>query len=141
MGIESLRVRALLGLGAITMIAAPALTQVRGAPTVLAKLEPGQWQLRDLDSPRAPPRSVCLANPEALIQIEHPGAPCSRLVLSNDVRHVEVHSTCPSNGFGRTTVRFETSRLAKIDTQGIIGNAPFALRAEARRVGTCPQSR
>ena len=60
-----------------------------------------------------------------------------RVVLSNDVKGATVHYTCPANGFGRTSVRVETPRLAKIDTQGIMGNAPFAYRAEARKVGAC----
>ena len=134
-------VRALLALGAIAVLSAPALTQGRPGLSAVSKLESGLWQLRDLDNPGASPRSMCVADPNALIQIEHPGAPCAQLTLKNDMRQAEVHYTCPSNGFGRTLVRVETSRLAKIDTQGIIGNAPFALRAEARRVGPCAQGR
>jgi hypothetical protein len=138
--------RTLLALGAVTVLAGfapagPARPQAATGLIALAQLEPGQWQLRDLDAPRAAPRSLCVADPNALIQIEHPGAPCTRLVLANGAREGTIHYTCPSNGFGRTSVRVETTRLAKIDTQGIIGNAPFQLRAEARRTGSCAQSR
>jgi hypothetical protein len=48
-----------------------------------------------------------------------------------------VHYSCPGSGWGRTTVRVETPRLARVETQGIAGKAPFAFTAEARRVGAC----
>ena len=125
--------RAVIALGAITML--PAATQ---APlSALSKLEPGMWQLRDLDDSRAAPQSICVADPGVLMQVQHRSSPCSRTVLANDVRGATVHYTCPANGFGRTSLTVETPRLAKIDTQGIYGNAPFGLRAEARRVGDC----
>lgn len=138
-GVSGVLGRGAIALGAICLLSAPALTQGQAGLTALALLEPGQWQLRDLDNPRAPARNLCVPDPNSLIQVEHPGAPCSRLVLADAARQATVHYTCPSNGFGRTSLRVETPRLAKIDTQGIIGNAPFALRAEARRVGPCAQ--
>lgn len=122
---------------ALALAAAPTPAQGPGKLTALARLEPGLWQIRDLADRSAAPKSLCVADPDILTQVEHRSAPCSRLVLSNDERSATVHYTCPAHGFGRTSVRVESSRLAKIDTQGIIDNAPFAYRAEARRVGAC----
>lgn len=124
-------------LGAVasgTLVAAP-----RGAGlSALARLEPGLWQLRKMDGGEAEMPPVCLGDPGVLLQVQHRSSPCSRLVIDNGPRAATVHYTCPANGFGRTSVRVETPRLAKIDTQGIMDNAPFAFRAEARRVGACP---
>jgi hypothetical protein len=129
--------RAAFALGMIALLPSPAVTQGREKLTALARLEPGLWQIRDLGEPKARPQSICVADPSILTQVQHRNSPCSRVVLSNDAAGATVHYTCPAHGFGRTSVRVETSRLAKIDTQGIIDNAPFAYRAEARRVGTC----
>jgi hypothetical protein len=135
-------VRARLAIAAIvfgavasgTLGAAP-----RGAGlSALARLEPGLWQLRKTDGGESEIPSICLGDPGALLQLQHRSSPCSRLVIDNGPRAATVRYTCPANGFGRTSVRVETPRLAKIDTQGIIDNAPFAFRAEARRVGACP---
>ena len=128
--------RALLALGTIALLGSPAAAQKGAGLTAIAKLEPGLWQLRVLDTSEQP-RSICVADPGMLMQVQHRNSPCARVVLSNDVKGATVHYTCPANGFGRTSVRVETPRLAKIDTQGIMGNAPFAYRAEARKVGAC----
>ena len=122
------------------LAATPALTQGGKKLSALARLEPGLWQLRDLEDDRARPQSICVADPSILMQVQHRNSPCSRLVIDNDANTATVHYTCPAGGFGRTTLRAETPRLAKIDTQGISGNAPFAYRAEARRVGSCGAS-
>ena len=121
----------------LTAVAAPAFTQAAGKLSALARLEPGLWQLRNLEDNRVQPQSICVADPAMLMQVQHRNSPCSRLVIENDAKGATVHYTCPAGGFGRTSLRVETPRLAKIDTQGISGNAPFAYRAEARRVGSC----
>ena len=132
--------RAAIALGAIALVTAPALTQDRGRLAALAKLEPGLWQFRDLDDSGARHPPICIADPAMLMQLQHRNSPCTRLVISNDEKGVTVHYTCPASGFGRTSLRIETPRLAQIDTQGISGNAPFAYRIEARRTGPCPSS-
>lgn len=129
--------RALIALGAVLLVSPAASAPQPGKLGALARLEPGRWQLRDLDNVRAAPQSICVADPTVLIQLRHRGAPCSRLVLSQNAETATVQYTCPANGFGRTSLRLETPRLAQIDTQGIADNAPFAYRAEARRVGSC----
>lgn len=123
-----------LGAAIILIAAAP---QGGARLAALALLQPGQWELRDLDNREAAPRMMCVSDPNALIQMRHQGAPCSRLVIANEQAGATVHYTCPAGGFGRTSLRVETPRLATIDSQGIAENAPFAFRYEARRVGAC----
>ena len=125
-----------MALCAMAMLAMPAPAQ-EAKLTALSRLEPGLWQIRQLANRSAPAKSICVADPAMLTQVEHRNSPCSRLVIANEAESATVHYTCPAHGFGRTSVRVETSRLAKIDTQGIVDNAPFAYRAEARRVGAC----
>ena len=103
----------------------------------LAQLDTGLWQIRELGNNSAVARTLCIGDPSVLLQLEHRQASCSRLVVTDNPQILTVHYTCPANGFGRTSVRVETPGLAKIDTQGIAGNTPFAYRAEARRLGPC----
>ena len=126
--------------GAGVLIAAASPAKPGGPPAALARLEPGLWQLREVGGRNAAPISMCVADPAMLMQVQHRQAPCSRMVISGNATNVVVHYTCPANGFGRTALRYETPRLAKIDTQGIIDNIPFAFRAEARRLGPCPKA-
>jgi hypothetical protein len=129
--------RAFVAFAAIVLVAAPAVPQTRGRLAALSHLEPGLWQLRDLDDARAAHQAICIGDPAILMQVQHRNAPCSRLVIANDPQGATVHYTCPASGFGRTSLRVETPRLARIETQGISDNAPFAYRLEARRTGSC----
>jgi hypothetical protein len=132
--------RSLAAVLAAMIVAGPGLTQAAGKLSALARLEPGLWQLRNLDD-RRPLESICIGDPNLLMQIQHRNSPCSRLVISNDARGATVQYTCPAHGFGRTSIRVETPRLAQIDTQGIVENTPFGYRAEARRIGPCAPGR
>jgi hypothetical protein len=132
--------RAAIAAGAIALATAPGLGEQIGRLAALSKLEHGFWQLRDLDTGQTLP-PICVADPAMLMQLQHRNSPCSRLVISSDAQSATVHYTCPANGFGRTSLRVETPRLAQIDTQGISGNAPFAYRVEARRIGPCASGR
>jgi hypothetical protein len=107
--------------------------------TALGSLEPGLWQLRELDGDGAP-QSLCAGDLAALMRTEHPNAPCTSTVIADEPKSATIHYSCAAQGFGRTSLRVETSKLAKIDTQGIAGNVPFAHRLLARHVGACPQS-
>ncbi len=132
------RRRAAVALGAILFASAAAAAVGAGqAVSAISKLEPGLWQLRDLDNTRAAQQSICVADPNLLLQLRHPRAACSRLVVADEPRGAVVHYTCQTSGYGQTALRIETPRLAQIDTQGIAGNQPFAYRAEARRIGPC----
>lgn len=126
--------RTLFALAASAILAAGVVTAAPKADAI-AQLQPGQWTLRDLDG--GPSESICLADPSALLQIQHRAAPCTRMVLASDAHGATVHYTCPANGFGRTALRVQTPRVAKIDTQGIADSIPFAQRLEARRTGDC----
>lgn len=128
--------RSLVAIVAALMVAAPGLTEAVGKLPALARLEPGLWQLRNLDD-RRPLPSICIGDPNLLMQVQHRNSPCSRLVIANGPHGATVQYTCPAGGFGRTSIRVETPRLAQIDTQGIVDNTPFGYRAEARRVGAC----
>ncbi|MDX3884462.1 MULTISPECIES: DUF3617 domain-containing protein [Sphingomonadales] len=98
-------------------------------------LEPGLWRLQPEGEA---PRNVCVADAGTLVQLRHPGAPCSRLVIDNRRTSATVHYSCPGSGWGRTTLKLLTPRSATIDTQGIAGNAPFSFTADAQRMGDCP---
>lgn len=128
-------VLAALGAGAL---ASAGSAQDTATLNALAKLRAGLWELRDLDNRGEPIESVCVADPNILMQIQHRNSPCSRLVIGNGPEAATVHYTCPAQGFGRTSIRVETPRLARIDTQGISSGIPFAYRLEARRLGPCP---
>ena len=129
--------RAALLLGFILLATGPAATQERRSASPLSQLQPGLWSLRDIDDPRAPLRSLCVADFHALFQLEHRGSPCSGLVVGKDARSVTVHYTCPADGYGLTSIKVESPTLAKVETQGIKDHRPFAYRAEARRLRGC----
>src|SRR5687768_16026248 len=133
--------RVLCALGATALVGAAAIAQGTGVLPALSKLEPGLWQIRELGSAAAPaPERICISDTAMLMQLQHRNASCSRRVISSEAASATVHYTCPANGFGTTSVRVETPRLAKIDTQGIMDKVPFAFRAEIRRIGPCPSS-
>jgi hypothetical protein len=125
-------------LSVLTMImASPVLSQPVAAPTLVALsgLESGQWQLRAAEASET--RSICVADPSVMLQPRHSGSSCSKTVITNDAKLTTVHYSCPGAGYGRTTLRVETSRLVQIDSQGIADNAPFLIHYEARRTGSC----
>ena len=121
--------------GASLCFAWPGATQDRASP-MLSRLEKGQWELRGTGNVRI--AALCLGNPIVLTQLRHRTAPgCSRDVVAADARSMTVRYSCPGVGRGRTSIRFETPRLIQIDSQGLDHGAPFALRAQARRIGPC----
>jgi len=100
----------------------------------LNQLETGLWQLEVKGKAT---RQLCVADPVNLVQVEHGQLGCSRFVIANDPKSSTVHYSCQGAGWGRTTVRIETPRMAAIHTQGIARNAPFDYTVEARRIGAC----
>jgi hypothetical protein len=124
-----------LGLAGAFAVAAPVFAFALPKLEALAKLEPGRWQLSQADG--AELRSVCLADPVALVQLEHESATCEQEVLASEGGAATVEYTCPGRGFGRTSIRVETPRLARIDTQGFADGRPFSYRVEARKLGAC----
>jgi hypothetical protein len=137
---RAVRLAAGLATALLTVAAAPPKSAGQ-SPAALSRLQPGLWHIRELGNDRAVPQTICIADPAMLLQVKHYKQPCSRLVIANQADQATVHYTCPANGFGRTWLRVETPRLAKIDTQGIVDKTPFAFRAEARLVGPCSAKR
>ena len=121
-------------LGTLVFLVAPAFTQGPQIP-LLDRLEAGQWEVRGIED--ALIASICLGDAHLLVQPRHGSANCSRNLVSSDQDSATVRYTCPGSGFGQTTIRLETPRLAQIDSQGLSQGVPFALRGEARRIGPC----
>lgn len=117
-------------------LAAPVYALATGGLEAFAHLEPGRWQVRDLDA-GVDRQSLCLGDPILLAQLEHQGPPCAREIIDSGPNGGTVRYTCRGRGFGHSTLRIETPRLVKIHTQGINDALPFDFRAEARRVGDC----
>jgi hypothetical protein len=128
--------RVLAAAGFSALVAGPGHSQAPPAHPMLSRLETGQWELRG-GTANARIAAICLGNPVLLTQPRHGAAPCTRDVVSSDSDSLTVNYSCPGLGRGRTTIRFETPRLVQIDSQGLDHGTPFALRAEARRVGPC----
>lgn len=114
-------------------VAAPAAAPVLAA---LSRIEPGQWQFKPLDGD-APPRSLCIGDPRPLLQFGHGTAQCQHTVLVNDANQATVSYVCPGAGHGQTNVKVATQRNFNLETQGILGGAPFDEQYEARRTGDC----
>lgn len=102
----------------------------------LRGIERGMWELRIRGSSAAP-RRVCVADPDALIQIQHGAGACSRFVIDSQPNRATVHYTCPGAGHGRTSIRVENPRVIQIESQGIASNAPFNVSYEGRHAGSC----
>jgi hypothetical protein len=126
-------VRHFLAASALALLAAAAPAQAPHVPA-LSTVESGEWQFKE---PGGAVHQLCLASPEALIQMQHHDLNCARTVVTQDRRSVTFRYTCPGAGYGRTSITVETGRLFKLETQGIAGGAPFDLQYEARRIGNC----
>jgi hypothetical protein len=124
------------GVIAIAAFSGPAVTAERPALAMLDQLQPGQWEVRDRDLSGGRSR-LCLENGRRLIQIRHMRETCRSFTVEDTAEAVTVHYTCPGNGYGQTSVRFESAQLVQLETQGIAQGLPFNVRAEVRRVGSC----
>ncbi|WP_189538538.1 DUF3617 domain-containing protein [Novosphingobium arvoryzae] len=122
-------------IAALLAFSAPASGQ-RSSLTMLDQLDAGRWELRVRDSGNAAER-LCVSNGRRFIQLRHPEVSCDRLVVEDGPSEVTVQYTCRGQGYGRTSIRRETSRLVQIESQGIRNGLPFEFSAEARRVGDC----
>ena len=133
-----------LRLGLISLVAfvgvAAVMPQVQRVNAMVA-VQPGLWSIHALDSGEADVPAFCVTDPARLLQFRHPGASCSRFVIADTPRVATIQYTCPGAGWGRTSVRIISPELLRLDTQGIADNAPFALAAEAHRLGDCHSQR
>ena len=124
-----------LGGAAIAVLAVlPAAAQ---APelAMLNGLERGAWTLRFRDDGSS--QRICVRTGREFIQLRHNQPGCDRFVVRDTQSEVTVQYTCRGNGYGRTTIRRESSGLVQIRSQGTEGGAPFSLEGEARRTGRC----
>lgn len=138
-GVGAVGLAAYLTLGAAP---APKAAPVRArpavavVPSVLDGVVPGLWEIAG-DAPGSSPHRLCVANAGALVQVAHPGAVCTRLVIADEADRAIVHYSCAGSGWGRTSLRLDAAGDVAIDTQGIAANAPFAWAARAHRTGSC----
>lgn len=137
--VSSLSLRMAAGFSAL-LLCAFAASATQAPPFALAiagTITPGKWRIV---SKGLPTRLICLSDITVLVQLEHSGLSCPRLIIENESDHATLHYSCAAAGWGRTTLTVMTPRLVLIDSQGIAGKAPFAFDAEARRVGSCGDS-
>jgi len=102
---------------------------------MLNTLETGEWQVKARDGSLT--RRLCSRDGRAFVQLRHGGRQCNRYVVEDSPSAVTVQYSCPGNGYGRTHIRKETSRLVQIQSQGIADGLPFEFQAEARWIGPC----
>lgn len=124
---------AALAAGGAIALALPVAAQT---PSALSSLQPGLWQLRTTGGSGAG-RSICVRDPQQMIQIRHAGRDCQRRTLGDSATRLSVRYECGGGNWGQTQIDVETPRLARIDTQGISSGAPFHDSYEARRTGDC----
>ena len=124
--------RALGGVALIGMIPAAAYAAELG---MLAELAKGEWNLR-LREDGAQQR-ICVRDGREFIQLRHKQPGCSTFVVKDGSDEVIVQYTCRGNGYGRTSIRRESSGLVQIESQGIYDGEPFAMNGEARHSGSC----
>jgi hypothetical protein len=133
---RALRMLAVAGACAASMIGAPSSLAVHQELALLDRLQGGQWEVRDRDSIGGRSR-MCIDSGRQLIQLRHMRETCKSFTIEDTAEAVTVQYTCPGHGFGRTRVRFENAQLAQVETQGVAHGLPFDMTTEARRVGTC----
>lgn len=104
-----------------------------GTLAALARIERGEWQLRASDGST---RSICVADPRALLQLRERTAGCTPFVVENEANSGRITFTCPS-GKSDTRITVETPRLIRLETQGISRGLPFTEEYEGRRTGVC----
>ncbi len=102
--------------------------------TALGKIERGEWTLRGADGSS---RSICITDPQVLLQLQHRGATCSRFVVEDGALGGRVTYSCPGIGNGATRIVVETPRLIRVESQGISRGLPYAFDYEGRRTGPC----
>jgi len=132
-----LKTRARLALGAVLGgVLLMAAGSSKPSLHVLGAIEQGQWELREQAATGAP-RTLCLSDPDALVQIQHAQQQCARFVVDDQPMAAIVTYDCKGAGRGRTVIRAESPRLIHVDTQGLSGGLPFDMSFEGRRTGAC----
>lgn len=102
----------------------------------LARIEPGQWQIKTVGADGAP-RSVCLADPATLLHYGRRAATCEHDVVTDQADLATVQYRCAASGSGRTTLSVATPRAFNLNLQGLDGGLPYEESYEAHRLGAC----
>jgi hypothetical protein len=118
----------------IPLAAGSAAGRADSGLTALAGIELGEWTLR---APDGSTRSMCVTDPQVLLQLQHRGATCSRFVVEDGALGGRITYSCPGIGTGATRVVVETPRLIRIESQGINRGLPYSFEYEGRRSGAC----
>lgn len=118
----------------MTIVAGYSAAAHSGGLVALDKIERGEWTLR---APDASTRSICVSDPQMLLQLRHRGASCQRFVVENGANAGRITYSCPGLGNGDTRVTVETPRLIRLETQGISKGLPFTEEYEGRKTGAC----
>jgi hypothetical protein len=119
---------------AVALGAGSAALAASAGADAFATLERGKWVVKGAEGAE---HALCLGDPVQLVRLEHPAGDCKLETLANDGAARIVQYSCPGHGYGHTSVRVETPRVATIETQGLIDGRPFSYRAVARKVGAC----
>ena len=131
--------------GALAASALPVAAFAGVVASPIPQFEPGLYRVVPVDpDSRASekPRLICAPDADALFHLRHNDAPgCQNRLVQPGGNGAVVNYSCPARGWGRTELRRELPGLYQLDTQGISGRDPFAMRAEVRRVGDCPGAR
>ena len=120
-------------LAAITAAAGGWAAQSPKSPTGVAG---GLWELSGIPGTKVPIK-MCVADPVELAFVEHHGASCTHLVLSDSDDMIRLSFRCSGRGFGQASIKTITPRSLRVDVQGIAGNAPYAYVMQARRIDDC----
>jgi hypothetical protein len=123
-----------------TVGVAAALPQLKPI-NAMAAVQPGLWSIHALDRGESDIPAICVSDTTRLLQFRHPNQTCSRFVIADTPHVATIQYSCPGAGWGRTSVRIISPGQLRLDTQGIADNAPFALAAEAKRIGDCRSQR
>lgn len=128
-------VRMVLAGATVLAAAMPAVAQ---APklAMLDSLAHGEWELRYRKGDE-PSRHICVHTGREFIRLRHHQGNCHNYVVQDEPDQVTVQYTCSGDGYGRTTIRRESSHLVQIESQGIQAGTPFSVRGEARYTGSC----
>ncbi len=124
----------LIGFGVGALLVAAQAT-IAAPQNALAEVAPGRWQLTEIGGPDS--RSICVADPGALLQVQQPGTACARFVLDSDRDSMTVRYTCGGRGHGRSVLTVRSARSIRLETQGISTGTPFATDYDGRFVGPC----
>lgn len=129
----------------VMALAASASVAVAAGDDALWPFEPkfpaGLYSVRSLDtrSP-APVRKICLRSAAELVYHMQGNSQCTSELVQSSSDRLTVHYRCTGRSAGRTEVLRETPDLFRVESQGFIGDLPFADRTELRRIGNCPSS-